>query len=134
MINSGTTCMKTVRDLDIFKLAHKLALSIYELTSRFPKQEAFHLVSQMRRAACSVGSNLVEGSMRLNTREYRHFVGIARGSAGEVRYQLLLAKDLTYIGKETYEGLESEYERVSQMLTRLEQSLRRKDSARTHMP
>lgn len=59
----------------------------------FPKEENFSLVSQMRRAASSVGMSLVEGSMRLSSREFRQFVGIARGSAAEVSYQLLLAKD-----------------------------------------
>ena len=54
----------------------------------------------MRRAAISVGMNLMEGAMRLGTKEYRQFVGIARGSAGEVCYQLLLAGDLRYISNE----------------------------------
>ncbi len=67
--------------------------------------------------------NLVEGSMRLSSREFRQFVGIARGSAAEVSYQLLLARDLGYISKEVYEEIRSGYDRVSQMLTRLAQSL-----------
>ncbi len=81
------------------------------------------LVSQMRRAAISVGMNLVEGSMRFNSGEFRQFVGIARGSAAEVGYQLLLAKDLGYISDQVYEELRSGYDRVGQMLTRLGQSL-----------
>jgi four helix bundle protein len=70
--------------------------------------------------------NLVEGSMRLNSREFRQFVGIARGSAAEVNYQTLLARDLGYIQKEVYDELHSGYERVGQMLTRLAQSLGRR--------
>ena len=88
--------MKSVEDLDVFKLAHQLTLEIYRFTATFPKEEAFSLVTQMRRAAASVGMNLMEGAMRLSSREYRQFVGIARGSAGEVCYQLLLAKDFGY--------------------------------------
>jgi four helix bundle protein len=84
--------MRSVEELDVFKLAHDLTLKVYEVTAHFPKEETFSLVSQMRRAASSVGMNLVEGSMRLNSREYRQYVGIARGSAAEVSYQLLLAK------------------------------------------
>ncbi len=61
--------------------------------------------------------------MRLNSREFRQFVGIARGSAAEVSYQLLLARDLGYIPKEIYGELRSGYDRVVQMLTRLAQSL-----------
>lgn len=84
--------MKSVEELDVFKLAHELALKVYKVTVKFPREESFNLVSQMRRAASSVGMNLVEGSMRLNSREFRQFVGIARGSAAEVSYQLLLAR------------------------------------------
>lgn len=89
--------MKSVEDLDVFKLAHELALEIYRITSGVPKEENFSLVLQMRRAAISVGMNLVEGSMRLTSREFRQFVGISSGSAAEVSCEFLLAKDLRYI-------------------------------------
>jgi four helix bundle protein len=101
-------------------------VSAYKVTISFPKEESFNLVSQMRRAASSVGMNLVEGSRRLNSREFRQFVGIARGSAAEVNYQTLLARDLGYLQKEVYDELRSGYERVGQMLTRLAQSLGRR--------
>lgn len=115
--------MKSVEDLEVFQLAHALTLKVYEITTAFPREELFGLVSQMRRAASSVGMNLAEGAMRLSRREYRQFVGIARGSAAEVTYQLLLAKDLGYISAEKYGELRSSYDRVGQMLTRLSQSL-----------
>ncbi len=115
--------MKSVEELDVFKLAHELTLKVYKLTAEFPREESFGLISQMRRAASSVGMNLVEGSMRLNSREFRQFVGIARGSAAEVSYQLLLAKDLGYVSKKVFGELRSGYDRVGQMLTRLAQSL-----------
>ena len=89
--------MNSGEDLDVFKLAHQLALKIYSVTKSFPREEMYSLVDQMRRAAISVGMNLMEGAMRLGTKEYRQFVGIARGSAGEVCYQLLVARDLNYI-------------------------------------
>ena len=117
--------MKSVEDLDVFKLSHQLALKIYFITTKFPREEIFSLVDQMRRAASSVGMNLMEGAMRLSSKEYRQFVGIARGSAGEVCYQLLLAKDLQYINQETYRELRSDYNRVIQMLSRLSQTLNR---------
>ena len=116
--------MKTVEDLDVFKLAHQLALKTYSVTKTFPKEETFSLVDQMRRAASSVG-NLMEGAMRLGSKEYRQFVGIARGSAGEVCYQLILAKDLKYLSEEVYGELRSGYDRVIQMLSRLSQTLNR---------
>jgi len=117
--------MNSVEDLDVFKLAHRLALKIYSVTKTFPKEEMYSLVDQMRRAAASVGMNLVEGAQRLSSREYRQFVGIARGSAGEVCYQLLLAKDLQYISEEVYRELRTGYDRVVQMLSKLSQTLNR---------
>jgi four helix bundle protein len=117
--------MTSLEDLDVFKLAHQLALKTYTVTKAFPKEELFSLGDQTRRAAGSVGMNLMEGAMRLGSKEYRQFVGIARGSAGEVCYQLLLARDLNYISDETYNELRTGYDRVIQMLTRLSESLQK---------
>jgi len=72
--------MKSVEDLDVFKLAHQLALKTYSTTKVFPREETFSLVDQMRRAATSVGMNLMEGAMRLGTKEYRHSPRFRRGS------------------------------------------------------
>jgi four helix bundle protein len=116
--------MKSVEDLDVFKLSHQLALEIYEITKRSPQHEKFGLISQMRRSAYSIPMNLLEGSHRLSKREYRQFVGIARGSAGEMKYQLLLARDLKYMSNDQYLEFIGRCERVSQMLTRLAQSLK----------
>jgi four helix bundle protein len=81
--------MKKVEELDVFKLSHSLALEVFQLTKTLPGEEKFGLVSRMRRAAYSVPMNLMEGSHRLSSKEYRQFVGIARGSAGQMKYQLL---------------------------------------------
>jgi four helix bundle protein len=92
--------MKKVEDLDVFKVSHSLTLEIFEFTKTFPKGEKFGLISQMRRAAYSIPMNLMEGAHRLSSKEYRQFVGIAKGSAGEIKYQLLLVKDLKYISED----------------------------------
>jgi four helix bundle protein len=115
--------VNSVEDLDVFKLAHELALKVYSVTKHFPKEETYSLIDQTRRAATSVGANLFEGAMRLGSREYRLFVGIARGSAGEACYHPLLARDLKYVPDETYQELRVGYDRVIQMLSRLSQSL-----------
>ena len=115
--------MKKVEDLDVFKLSHSLAPEIFELTKIFPEEEKFGLISQMRRAPYSIPMNIMEGAHRLSPKEYRQFVGIAKGSTGEVRYQLLLVKDLKFISEEAYSSLASKYERVTQMLTKLAKSL-----------
>ncbi len=115
--------MKSVEDLDVFKMAHELVLKVYKQTKNFPDEEKYALTPQMRRAAFSIPMNLAEGAGRLGKKEYRHFVGIARGSVGEIRYQLMLAKDLGYIPDETYEQLRSRFDAVARMLTGLARSL-----------
>jgi four helix bundle protein len=82
---------KTVEDLEVFKRSHRLTLETYKITNQFPPDEKFGLVSQMRRAAASIATNLIEGSHRVSRAEYRYFVGIAKGSAGELKYHFLLA-------------------------------------------
>ena len=115
--------MKKVEDLDLFRLSHSLVLSIFELTKTFPEEEKFGLISQMRRVAYSIPMNLMEGAHRLSSKEYRQFVGITKGSAGEIKYHLLLVRDLKYISESKYSNFLPEYERVSQMLTKLAKSL-----------
>lgn len=82
--------------------AHELVLKIYEVTNDFPKDEQFGLTSQIRRAAVSIPSNIVEGKARSSKAEYKRFLIIARGSLEEAKYQILLTKDLNYIDENKY--------------------------------
>lgn len=111
--------------LEVWKKAHNLVLKIYQLTASYPKAETYALIDQLRRAAYSVSANIVEGQSRNTTREYRSFLYNARGSVEEVRYFLLLSKDLGYIDQTMYKIIESEYETVSKMLNGLIKSLKR---------
>jgi four helix bundle protein len=113
----------SVEDLEVFKKSHMFTLKIYQVTRKFPAFEKFGLVSQMTRAAASICTNLMEGSHRLNRAEYRQFTGIAKGSAGELKYHLLLARDLGYLSGEEYERLKSDLEEISRMLNGLIKSL-----------
>ena len=113
-----------VEDLDVFKLSHELTIQVYKATEKFPAEEKFGLTSQMRRSSASVPTNLVEGGHRFSKNEYKHFVSIARGSAGEIKYQLLLSRDLGYIEKSSYSEMTESYDRVSMMLTKLHSSLK----------
>jgi four helix bundle protein len=122
-VTACTTTARSVEDLEVFKKAHSLTLKIYALSQNFPKDEKLALTSQMRRAAASIASNLLEGSHRLHTREYRHFVGISKGSAGELKYHALLAKDLGYISQSEYDTVRTGLEEVSRMLNGLVRSL-----------
>ena len=115
--------MQTVEELDVFKLSHETALTIYKITKTFQEDERFSLSSQMRRAAYSIPMNIAEGAGRLNSGEYRQFAGVARGSTSELKYPLFLAKDPGYIHPQNYEDLRSNCERISQMLTALAKSL-----------
>jgi len=98
-------------------------LDLYTATSSFPRTELFGLTSQLRRAAASIPANLAEGGGRLHRNEYRHFVGIAKGSAAEVGYHLLLARDLGYLAPDDYRRLRHLLDQIGRMLTRLAQAL-----------
>jgi len=100
-----------------------LTLKLYKCTKNFPTDEKYGLVSQMRRASASICANLMEGSHRLNRKEFRQFAGISKGSAGELKYHLLLAKDLDYLSKDEYSFLVQEAEEISRMLNGLTISL-----------
>jgi four helix bundle protein len=91
--------------LIVWQKAHELVLKTYEITKDFPKDEQFGLTSQIRRAAVSIPSNIVEGKARGSKVEYKRFLIIARGSLEEVKYQLFLAKDLNYIDEERYKDV-----------------------------
>jgi four helix bundle protein len=87
---------KSFRELIVWQKGIRLAVLVYKLTSDFPRSETYGLVSQMRRAAVSIPSNIAEGAGRLNTGEYRQFLGVARGSAFELQTQLTIAKELEF--------------------------------------
>ena len=89
--------MRNHKNLRAFELADQLALLIYANTKNFPKEELFGMTSQLRRAAVSVPSNIVEGCARHSLADYIHFMNIAYGSLCEVEYQLSLAERLGYL-------------------------------------
>ena len=112
------------RDLDVWKRSHELALDVYKATRNFPRVEIYGLSAQLRRAAVAIPANLAEGGARQSRREFLQFCYIARGSASEVAYLLLVARDLGILVPQLYEKLKEEYERVSKMLTMLIKTLR----------
>lgn len=86
--------MHTYRDLTVWEKSVTLTIEIYKLTRVFPKEEQYGLVSQMRRAAVSIPSNIAEGKLRGSEKEFRQFLLIAFGSGGELETQLEIAKRL----------------------------------------
>ncbi|MBI2059659.1 MAG: four helix bundle protein [Nitrospirae bacterium] len=126
--------MKDIEESEVFKRAHTLVLEVYRLTERFPNREMFGISSQLRRAALSVTSNLVEGSQRMNQAEYRHFVSLSKGSAAEARYQTRVAYELGYLLEKDFRELSASYERVIRMLRGLYASLDGKRPSRNQEP
>ncbi|MEO6062879.1 MAG: four helix bundle protein [Thermoflexales bacterium] len=108
--------MQDFKQLTVWQKSHQLALDVYAATMQFPREEMFGLTSQVRRSAVSIPSNIAERRGRSNDGEMRRFMQIALGSAAELEYQLLLAKDLTYITENTLLGLNSQLQEVRKML------------------
>ena len=114
------------KKLKVWQETHKLVLEIYKITARFPQSETYGLVNQLKRAAYSIPSNIVEGQSRNTTKEYLQFLHNSRGSLEEVRYFLLLSQDLGFLSTDSYQNLEQAYETASKMLNGLIKSLRGK--------
>ena len=111
--------MRNYRELKVWQRAHQLTLDLYKITHSFPQYEQYGLTSQVRRAASSVGANLAEGCGRRGDAEFARFVLIAMGSASELDYHLLLARDLAFLQLKDYERLAAELAEIRRMLTSL---------------
>ena len=116
--------MKSFRELKVWQKAHKLTLAIYAATRSFPNEELYGLTSQLRRAAASIGANIAEGWGRRSDGEICRFLQIARGSASEIEYHVLLARDLHFLGEEESADLSHDADEVQRMLTALIQGFR----------
>ncbi|MDZ4059600.1 MAG: four helix bundle protein [Brevundimonas sp.] len=117
------------QDLHVWRKALDWAEAIYRATSRWPREERFGLISQVRRSALSVASNIAEGAARRTTGEFLQFVGIAQGSLAEAETQLLLAQRLGYLAKGDASALLGAGAEISRMLAGLATSLRRRKNA-----
>jgi four helix bundle protein len=94
--------VKDFRDLLVWEKSHRLTLAVYEVTRKFPKEELYGLVSQLRRSSSSIPCNIAEGCGRRGNGEFHRFLQIASGSASEVEYQLLLSHELGYLAQLDY--------------------------------
>ncbi len=92
--------MHNLKDLIIWKKAMQLAKIIYTITDKFPKDEKYGIISQMRRCAVSIASNIAEGAGRESKKEFLNFLSISSGSSYEFETQLYISEDLEYINKE----------------------------------
>ena len=111
--------MQDFRKLKVWQKAHEATLSIYTATERFPAVERYGLVSQMRRAASSIPANIAEGCGRSSDADFGRFLYHAMGSASELEYFLLLARDLEFLDKATHERITANVQEIKRMLTPL---------------
>ncbi len=111
--------------LRAFELADEVVLLLYRVTRDFPKEELFGLTSQMRRAAVSVPSNIVEGCARETVGDYVRFLSIAFGSLRELKYQVSLSARLGFLTAENTATLEPKIEETEKVLNGLIRSLRK---------
>ena len=109
--------------LEVWKLARDLCVHIYRVTSKFPSEERFGLVSQMRRASISIASNISEGSSRVSKNEQAHFYTIAYSSTIELLNQLMISSDLLYINQEEFYEMRMKVEPITRILNSLKRSV-----------
>jgi four helix bundle protein len=116
--------MQSFKNLKVWEKAYILTLDVYRSSNLFPRDELYGLTSQMRRASASIGANIAEGSCRKGDCEFGRFLQIAIGSASELEYHLLLARDLTILKSQDYQRLTEEVIEVKRMLASLIHKLR----------
>jgi four helix bundle protein len=108
--------MQDYKKLKVWEKTHLLTLAVYRLTGTFPEQERFGLISQMRRSASSIPTNITEGCRRDSNADFLRFLHVAMGSSNELEYQLLLAHDLGFIDRPSYTALEQQVIEAKKML------------------
>ena len=116
--------MKDFRQLKVWEKSHLLALAIYKITEEFPKEELYGLTSQIHRASMSIPTNIAEGCGRNTDADFARFLQMSMGSASETEYRLILARDLEFLAKDSYEKLHTDVEEVKRMHASLLKTLR----------
>lgn len=116
--------MQDFKSLKVWEKAHGLVVDIYKASAGFPSSEVYGLTSQIRRASASISANIAEGCGRGGNAEFARFLQIASGSASEVEYHLLLARDLGMLAEETHGQLNDNVQEIKRMLTTLLKKIR----------
>jgi four helix bundle protein len=119
--------MKTqsYKDLIVYQKAYRLTLDVYKISKKFPPDELYGMISQMRRCAVSIPSNIAEGYRRGHRKEYVQFLHIAMGSCAELETQISIAKDLCWISDGDFDGLYASQDEVSRLLRKVISSMTR---------
>ena len=125
--------MKTqsYKDLIVYQKAYKLTLDVYKISKKFPPDELYGMISQMRRSAVSIPSNIAEGYRRGHRKEYVQFLHVAMGSCAELETQMSIAKDLRWISDEDFTCLYASQDEVSRLLRKVIHSMKRSSDERS---
>ena len=115
--------MQSQKDLVVWKKSIEHVTNIYKVTRDFPKEEIFGIVSQMRRAAVSIPSNISEGYGRLYGKETAKFLSNARGSASELETQIIISRNLRFAADDKLEELQNQISEILRMLSALIKTL-----------
>lgn len=115
---------KGFEDLEVWRLSIIFAKEVYLITSSFPKEEMFGLVSQIRRSCVSISANIAEGSAKGTKADFARYVSIALGSTAELKSLIILAGELNYLPKETVKHLTDKNNQIGRMLKGLHRSLK----------
>lgn len=111
--------VNSYKDLIVWQKSIQLVIAVYDLTRIFPKEEQYGLVSQMRRAAVSIPSNIAEGSRRMSKKEFRRFLLIAYGSGSELETQLEISKNLNLVDNSACVEIDNLLDEVMRMLNKM---------------
>lgn len=120
--------MHNFKELKIWQLSRQLVKDVYVLTSSFPAEEKFGLISQLRRCAVSIPTNIAEGSGRNTNKDFSHFLNIGLGSAYELETLLTLSLDVNFISDGQHENFSTKISEIQKMIFGLIKTLRQKSS------
>ena len=108
--------INSYKELEIYKRSYNLALRLHEITKKFPEEERYDLISQIRRCSKSIPTNIAEGFGRQSKEEFKRFLKISLGSCNELQVHLEFSKDLNYIEEKVYKELSQENTEIGKML------------------
>jgi len=115
--------MHRYRELKVWQKAIDLAVEVYQITEKLPKEERYGLISQINRCVVSIPSNIAEGAGRNTKKDFDNFLGISLGSSFELDTQLVISNRLGSVSSDDFEKIESELEHIQNMIAKLKQSL-----------
>ncbi len=118
--------MQTFRDLKVWQKAHALTLEIYRATKKFPSDEKFGIIAQLRRSFSSIPTNIVEGFKRRSKKEQGYFFNVAESSLEETKYHLILSRDLGYLSHAMFGPFQDQADEVGRMLNAYRQAVLRR--------